>query len=488
MSESRRVEIRRLPSGIGKLDDVLGGGWPEYSFNLIIGEPGSGKTTMAHQFMFANASAEEPALYFTVLGEPTVKMLRYQQQFSFFDASKLHTAIHFVNLADEALGKGLEAVFDVIVEKVEQIAPRIVIVDSFRTLPSAESARQDMTSHDFAQRLAMKLTSWQATTFLLAEYEDAELRKAPVYTMADGVLKLTQQVHRNSMVRQCRVVKMRGNSPQPGLHTLRISDAGLQAFPRMLKPMEEVQGNVERELISMGIPALDDLLGGGTLRGNAILIAGPVGCGKSTTAVQFIAEGVRRGEPAVLAIFEETTPKYLDQAKTFGFDLAKMCDEGLLEVVYVRPLDLSVDETLYAIQSAIEKLGARRVVLDSITGLEAALAPPFKEDFLESLYRLLGALTGIGITILLTVEVTEPYNETRFTPHPISFLTHDIVLQRYMEIDGQLKTFLTVIKTRARAHKPDLVAYEITSGGIRIGEALHDFKGVLTAVPERRKE
>jgi circadian clock protein KaiC len=186
-------------------------------------------------------------------------------------------------------------------------------------------------------------------------------------------------------------------------------------------------------------------------------------------------------------IFEETAPKYLDQAKALGVDLEEMRREGLVEIVYVRPLDLSMDETLYAIQSAVDKVGAKRVVLDSISGLEAALAPAFKEDFLESLYRLLGALTGVGVTIVLTVEATEAYNEMRFTPHPISFLTHDIVLQRYFEIDGELRTFLTVVKTRARGHSRDLRAYDVTSKGIVVGKRLSEFTGIITAVPHSRR-
>src|SRR5215217_2945204 len=154
MSESRGVPIERLPSGVTKLDDVLGGGWPEYSFNLIVGEPGSGKTTLAHQFMFANASEERRALYFTVLGEPTIKMLRYQQQFSFFDAAKVNGAIHFTNLTDEALMNDLGRVLDGIIEKVEELAPRIVVVDSFRTLEAKAAAGRGMTMQEFVQRLA----------------------------------------------------------------------------------------------------------------------------------------------------------------------------------------------------------------------------------------------------------------------------------------------------------------------------------------------
>src|SRR5881392_3555031 len=127
-ASSQRVPITRLPSGVGKLDEILGGGWPEYSFNLIVGEPGSGKTTLAHQFMFANASADRPALYFTVLGEPTLKMLRYQQQFRFFDMEKVNREIHLFNLTQEALARDLKKVLEAIVDRVEEFSPRIVIV------------------------------------------------------------------------------------------------------------------------------------------------------------------------------------------------------------------------------------------------------------------------------------------------------------------------------------------------------------------------
>jgi circadian clock protein KaiC len=487
MARPNSVPITRLPSGVQKLDDILGGGWPEYSFNLIVGEPGAGKTTLAHQFMFANATPERPALYFTVLGEPTLKMLRYQQQFSFFDMTKVGSAIHFANLTDNALTNDLGKVLDVIMARIEELSPRIVIVDSFRTLVSANPAPGMLALQEFVQRLAMKLTSWQATTFLLGEYPASQIRENPVFTMADGLLVMSQQVSRNSMVRQVQAMKMRGNSPQPGLHTIRISDEGVRAFPRMLKPIEEAQSAVTAELISTGIAGLDEMLGGGTLRGNAVLIAGPVGSGKSTVATQFLAEGARQREPGVLVIFEETIPKYLDQAKSFGIDLDAMQRDGLLEVIYVRPLDLSMDETLYAIQAAVERGNSRRVVLDSISGLEAALAPAFKEDFLESLYRLLGALTGVGITILMTVEVSEPYNQMRFTPHPISFLTHDIVLQRYYETEGELRAFMTVIKARARKHSRELRAYELTQNGIVVGKRLDEFRGVISAIPQERR-
>jgi circadian clock protein KaiC len=486
MSRPNNVQIKRLTSGVSKLDDILGGGWPEYSFNLVVGEPGCGKTTLAHQFMFANASVAQPALYVTMLGEPTIKLLRYQQQFSFFDAAKVNNVIHFASVSDEALSNDLGRVFEAIVTKVDELSPRIVVVDSFRMRAPTGAPNGTVGIQEFVQRLAMKLTSWQATTFLLGEYPESQMRDNPVFTVADGLVALTQHVSRNSMVRQIQVLKMRGNAPQPGLHTMRISDDGVKAFPRMLKPIEEAQGTVSREVISTGVAGLDEMLGGGTLRGNAVLIAGPVGCGKTIAAVQFLAEGARRKEPGVLVMFEETTPKYLDQAKSIGCDLEPLVNDGLIEIVYVRPLDLSMDETLYAIQTAVEKVSARRVVLDSISGLEAALAPAFKIDFLESLYRMIGALTGVGVTIWMTVEVIEPYNEMRFTPHPISFLTHDIILQRYYELDGELLTFMTVVKSRARNHSHELRGYQITSEGIVVGRRLDHLTGVISALPELR--
>ena len=483
MTEKRGATLKTMTSGIDKLDLVLGGGIPEFSFNVLMGEPGSGKTTLAHQIIFANATPERPAIYFTVLGEPTIKMLRYQQQFTFFDAKKINESIFFVNLADLAIEGDLAKTLDVIQEHIDRIQPIIVVVDSFRTLIAPKSLG---SVQEFVQKLAVRLTGSQATTFLVGEYVDEDKRENPVFTIADGVLELSQNIVRNSMVRKLRVHKMRGANPQPGLHTVRITDGGVEVFPRMIKPVEESQRDISRDMISTGVQGLDEMLGGGTFQGSSMIVAGPAGSGKTTFAIHFITEGVKHGEPGVIALFEETIPKYVAQAKGLGIDLEKMIEAGQVEMVYIRPLDLSVDETLYAIQSAIERTGARRVVIDSLTAMENALAPTFKEDYTESLYRLIGALTGEGITIVMTVEITTNYDELQFTPHAISFLTHDILLLRYFEVEGQLKTFMTVIKTRGRKHSRDIRAYEITDEGVVVGRVLDDLHGLITAVPQRQ--
>src|SRR4051812_4563939 len=175
MSAEDRVAIRKLPTGVPGLDEILGGGLPEYSFNIIAGAPGCGKTTLAHQATFANATAERPALYFTVLGEPAIKMLRYQQQFRFFDPAKLGAAVRFVNLSEVVLEKDLDAVLAEIIREVEAATPAVVVVDSFRTVVrKAQAGAAELELQGFVQRLALHLTSWQATTFLIGEYAEGE--------------------------------------------------------------------------------------------------------------------------------------------------------------------------------------------------------------------------------------------------------------------------------------------------------------------------
>ncbi|MFN2329965.1 MAG: RAD55 family ATPase, partial [Chromatocurvus sp.] len=211
---SNKVTIRRLPTGVPGLDNLLGGGLPEFSFNLIAGTPGSGKTTLAHQIMFSLATPDYRALFFTVLGEPTLKMLRYQQQFSFFDHAKINQSIRFVNLATDLLEGDFDRVLARIAAEVKDYGPSLVFVDSFRSV--VQSARaEDGNVFDlqhFVQQLGMRMTSWQATSFLIGEYQVPESESSPVFTVADGILWLSQNLHRNSMVRKMQVVKIRGQA------------------------------------------------------------------------------------------------------------------------------------------------------------------------------------------------------------------------------------------------------------------------------------
>lgn len=486
MMEPGRVNIRKLPTGIPGLDEILGGGLPEFSFNLIAGGPGCGKTTLAHQFVFANATPEHPALYFTVLGEPAIKMLRYQQQYSFFDPAKLTGAIRFINLSQVVLEKDFGAVLEEIAREVQAARPGIVVVDSFRTVArKARSAAGETELQAFAQELGLHLASWQATTFLLGEYTDDEIRGNPVFTVADGLIWLYQCVERNSIVRKLQIMKLRGQASVPGLHTFRITDSGLQAFPRTLGLTGRIQRPSPRRRLSTGIAELDKMLGGGIPEGDSTLVAGPSGSGKSILATQFVAEGIRQGEPAVVAVFEEHPQEYTARARSFGLDLRTPRKEGTLDILYLRPLDLSVDETLHEILEKVRGIGAKRLVIDSLAGFEMALAPGFRADFRESLYRMFGALTGTGVTILSTVEVAESFTELPLSTFMVSFLTDDIIRLRYAEIEGQVRTILTVVKMRGGDHSKDIREYEITSGGLVVrGSCFKGYRGLISGVPD----
>jgi KaiC/GvpD/RAD55 family RecA-like ATPase len=351
-----KVAIRKLPTGVRGLDEILGGGIPEFSFNVIAASPGCGKTTLAHQIVFANATVAKPALYFTVLGEPAIKMLRYQQQFTFFDESKLGSAIRFINLSDVVMEKDLDAVLAEIIKQVMASNPGIVVVDSFRTV-----MRKAVASH--------------------AEME-------------------------------------------------------MQRFIQEL--------------------------------------------------TQFIAEGLRRRESGIIAIFEERPYGYTARAASLGIDLKSPQEKGKLEILYMRPLDLSVDETMQEILDAVQRTGATRLVIDSLVGFEMALAPGFREDFRESLYRMIVALTGAGVTIVSTVEVEDNFTSMPFSKYAISFLTDEMIRMRYVEIDGQLRKVMVVIKMRGGNHSKDIREYIITDQGlVVIGPRKTDYAALTTGIPLR---
>jgi len=483
---SDKVPIRKLPSGVPGLDEVLGGGIPEFSFNLIAGGPGGGKTTLAHQIMFANATPERKAVYFSIIGEPPIKMLRYQQQYDFFDAAKVGDGtIRFVHLGQQALDGGMAKVLEAIENDIKESNPGIVVVDSFRamvrsTLDAGPGGERQLT--DFMQRLALALTGYETTSFLVGEYADGEHDSA-VFTVADGLIWLYQAIDRNSVVRKLHVMKMRGQGQIPGLHTARITEDGYSVFPRLLKPAQIIADHPLKHRLSTGVKGLDEMMGGGIPSGFSVLIAGPSGSGKTVLSNQFIIEGVERDEKGIVAIFEKRPNDYL-QTTPRGEEFEKLVKEKKLEVIYLRPLDLSIDETLLEIQNAVKRVGAKRAVIDSLSGLELALAPTFREDFRESLYRMMGALTGLGVTVMATVEMADSYTDLRFSSQGIAFLTDAIIIQRYVEIDGEFKRALAVVKVRSSQHSKELREYEISpDGGVVVGNALKGYEGLLTGTP-----
>lgn len=476
-----KVIIRRLPTGVPGLDELLGGGIPEFSFNLLAGTPGSGKTTMAHQIMFALANPSRRALFFTVLGEPPLKMLRYQQQFPFFDVDKVNSSIRFVNLAADVRGGDFERVLARIEEEVKAFAPSLVFVDSFRSVVQSTLAIQSGAAQlqHFVQTLGMQMTSWLATTFLIGEYLGPEAESSPVFTVADGIIWLSQLVQRDALVRKIQVVKMRGQAQSLGVHTFRISNSGLEIFPRaVIKAGATAAPPVASgERMSLGVRALDEMLGGGLPVGYSMLVVGPSGSGKSVLSTQFLAEGARRGEKGVIAAFEKSPNQMM------GHELNTLVNSGLVGVINTRTLDLSLDEVLHDLLAMIERMQARRVVIDSLSGFEMALASMFRDDFRESLYRLVAALTDRGVTVLMTAELEDRYTMLRFSSYGNAFLADAILMQRYVEFEGHIRRVMSVVKVRGSAHSKQIRFYEVSDQGIEIGAGLEQFHGILAGQP-----
>jgi circadian clock protein KaiC len=435
--------------------------------------------------MFALATPTCPALYFTVLGEPPLKMLRYQQQFDYFDSAVVNQSVRFISLSDDAMSGNLDQVLRRIADEVALHSPGLVFVDSFRSAVSARenSASPQKSLQAFVQQLGMLMTSWQSTTFLIGEYFD-ETDANPVFTVADGLIWLRQSVQRNSMVRKLEIMKMRGQPTLPGLHTFRIDKSGVRVFAPAgvvaagsAEPVAAASGTRAR----MGVPALDQMLGGGLPQGYSLLVAGPSGSGKSILAAAFLAEGARCGETGVIAAFEQ----HPNRSRTPA--LVDLILAGHVGLIDSREPDLSIDEVVLLILTEVRRLKASRVVIDSLSGFELALAPTFQADFRESLLRLVTALIAAGVSVLMTSELEDRYTDLRFSPYGAAFLTDAIIVQRYIEVDSRLLRVMAVVKVRASAHSNELRLYSIGDDGIRMGEMLPGQEGLLGGRPTLKR-
>ena len=307
----------------------------------------------------------------------------------------------------------------------------------------------------------------------------------PVLTVADGLFSMSQSVHRNSMVRRLQISKMRGQPIRPGVHTFRITDAGLEVFPTATIRVDEtgasptVRPPSARRRLSMGVPRLDEMLGGGLPSGYSLLVAGPSGSGKTILATAFLSEGVRLGEPGVIVAFEQTP------SQSWVRTLDDLFCAGKIGLINTRSLDLSIDEIVQRLTSLIRRMGATRVVIDSLSGFELAIAPTFREDFRESLFRLITVLSGLGVTVLMTSELEDRYVDLRFSPYGSAFLTDAIIVQRYIEVESRLERVLAVVKVRASAHSNEIRRFTITDAGLVIGDRVTGYEGILGGRPTR---
>jgi circadian clock protein KaiC len=466
---SNKVNLHLMPTGVPGLDTLLTGGIARYSFVVLTGAPGSGKTTLAHQIMFNLASEQRKALFFTILGEPPLKMLRFQQQYAFFDAARVGPAIKYVNLADDLQKSGFAGVLQRILAEVQNFQPELIFVDSFKSVVQAtnESSESMASLQYFVQQLGVQLSTWQATTFLIGEYADSTQEENPIFTVADGVIHLCQDMDENAVVRKVRVVKMRGTPHMPGLHCFRITDSGLHVYPRLLSGgiVQDVKPDVRlgSRRVSTGSVELDGMLGGGIPVGFSVVITGPSGAGKTVLATSFLKAGAEAGEHGIIASYESA---YLDASNT---PLQQLIKSG--QVTDVRPhrLDLSIEEVVTDLAEAVDRTGATRLVIDSLSALELVLAPQFRQNFQESLFRMLSSLHARGVTVLMVRNLAE-VNGPMFSAS--SYIVDCIISMRYVEHKNKLIKIISVPKLRGSVHSNEVLTFQTFADHIKIAGPL----------------
>ncbi len=481
-----KARIRQIPTGVPGLDTVLGGGIPAYSINLVAGPPGSGKTTLVQQFVFHNSTPERKTLHFAALSEPLLKVLRYQQQFSFFVPDKLNSSIVFFDLGQVARQEGLKRTLAVIREQVEKTAPSFLVIDSFKGLEELSWHDTDYNVRAFIHDLSLYLGGWEITSFLVGEYTNQEILSSAEFSVADGIFWVDQETHQNSVMRKLQVVKCRGVETIPGRHAFRISADGVLLFPRTLSIPERERDDGPVKRAALGIPGLDEMMRGGIPTGETILVAGSAGTGKTLISLHFLVEGALHGENGVMVTFEEHPAEHERKARGFGWDLRAMEAKGLIKMIYVRPTDLSIDEVLHQVHQAVQEIGAKRVVINSISGFQLALAPTDLEDFREALYRLLATLSGERVTTLMTTEVPDLMGVGALAIQGISFLSDNMILLRYVEIESELRKAVMVIKMRTSDHAKALRQYQITRTGVVVEQSFTQYSGILSGIPTLR--
>jgi circadian clock protein KaiC len=479
-----RPTLERLTTGSDALDRILGGGFPIRSVNLIAGEPGTGKTLFSLQMLFALARQGKRSLYFTTLSEPSLKLIQYMQQFSFFDQGLLERSITFVDLGSVMRSKGAEATLMEITERVERVEPSVVVIDSFKAIHDilGDAAALRTLVYD----LAVHTAGWGAASLLVGEYGAADSATHAEFAIADGIVRFANSRHELTSVREVEVSKMRGSDYVTGTHFYEIGPAGLAFFPRVRSPDgvdHEPALIAGGERVATGVAGLDAMLGGGLPRAGATVIQGGTGTGKTLLGLQFLLEGARRGEPGVHFLLEETPAQLRQYAHNLGWNLRELEGQGLLTLSYVSPVELSTDRFLDCARQEVEKVGARRAVLDSLTSM--ALGVPSERRFKELVYAVAKHFHRSGVTLNMNMEVADLLGTAQLSGHGISFASDNVIQLKFVEIEGRLERGISVLKARGVQHATDVRRLTVAQGGVQVGSAFEGLRGVLTGLPMR---
>ena len=454
----------RMGSGNPRLDTILGGGFPAHGINLVVGPPGSGKTVLAQQYVFHNATPERPAIYLTTVSEPLEKVLRYVQTLAFFDTGVVGRAVHYEDMGGLLGAEGLAAVVERIDALLKERRPAILVIDSFKAL--TPYATDQGAFRRFLHGLAGRLSAFPVTSLWIGEYDSAELSTAPEFAVADAIVSLSSDQVGQRELRMLQVLKLRGSGFLSGRHSYRISEAGIDVFPRLADPMDAMAYPMATERASSGIPALDSMLDDGYWPGAATLVAGPTGSGKTLMGLHFIVSGARGGEPGVIASLQENPTQLQRIAEGFGWSLA----EDGVQLLYRSPVDLYIDQWVYELLAAIERTGARRVLIDSLGDL--AFAAGDEARYREYLYSLVQRCSRVGVSLLMTFELPDLFQVARLSELGVSHVSDNVVLLQYLRQPDVIRRTLTVLKTRASLHQPQVREFTITPEGITLQDGI----------------
>jgi circadian clock protein KaiC len=461
----------RLSTGTERLDDVLGGGFPKDAICLVIGLPGSGKTILAQQCVYANATAEHPALYLSTVSEPLEKMLRFGQTVSFFDPTVVGEGVLYDELGTVLSDHGLGGVLTRVRELIQAHRPGIIVIDSFKALHPY--ARSDGEFREFLHSLAGMVSAFPVTSLWVGEYDESEISTAPEFAVADAIVSMAT-VGDSRGVRRLRVRKLRGGDFLAGWHSYRISKDGISVFPRLADPAEPAPYRLGEQRLSSGIQALDSMLSEGYWKGASTLVAGPTGAGKTLMGLHFVFAGARDGEPGVIATMQENPSQLERICQAYGWSLT----DGGVTLMYRSPVDLYLDEWVYELLDVVASTGATRVMVDSLNDLQEATADRVR--FREYSYSLLNRLSRARVSVMMTYEVPELVGIRRLTEHGASHLADNVVVLQYTGLQGRVGRTLTVLKTRASSHDARVREFEITPRGILLTEPQPATEGAAT--------
>jgi len=455
------VEFPRISTGNPQADSILGGGFPANSINIIMGQPGTGKTIFAEQLLFHNANATRPLLYLTTLSEPMTKVVSYAQRLGFFDVDQVGTGVLYDDLGAELVANGPSALVPHVLESIKQLSPSIIVVDSFKAIHDLAESTAEM--RQIISELAGVVSAYDMTVFLLGEYTQDNIEQYPEFAVADSIVQLERNALGARDERYFRVLKLRGSGYREGQHAFRISDTGLKIFPRLVTPtFETYTPTLERT--STGVEGLDDVIGGGVWRGSTTLLVGPTGAGKSTVGLQFALEAHRLGETVLFVNFQENPAQVQRMIRSLGTDPETAYGNGFHHL-YTSPVELQIDSVIIEIFNFIETAHVQRVVIDAVGDLSTAASDPQRvHDFL---YSLLQHLTVRNVTTLLNLESALGVSSARDEQQRWSYMSDNVLLLERADGGGAERT-IRVLKTRNSAHNQLPHRVEIRRDGVHV--------------------